>query len=171
MAAHRRASAREIILGIRTRLAAALEWDEDRIPIVAGKAEVPHLMGDREVLIRVLGERPDRQAIDGAGRDWNVRIRKLEIECRTRSLLDVSHEDRIRLTNATFGHIALEDQICETLESMLIYDSEDDWLTSDVVRLHDLSDPQRDKDAPAEWVSSRWDVEFTYDRALTQDRV
>jgi len=166
----RRASAGEIVLIVRATLATALSWQADRIPIVAGDAEVPHLLGDREVLIRVLGERPDRQAIDGAGRAVNRRERRIQVECRTRLFLDVSHEDRLRLTHASLGHLALEDTVCDALESLLPADDSQNVLVAGVVRCQDLSDPKADHEA-REWVSSKWSVELPYDRDLDLTRL
>lgn len=168
MPAPRRASAGEIVLLIRAALASSLGWDADRIPILAGKAECPHLMGNQEVLIRVQGEHPDRAQIDEAGRRINRRTRNCEIECRTRLYLDPSHEDRLRLTDASLGHLALEDAIAECLECTLSTATDDAGrlLIAGVVRLHDLSDPTPDKDA-REWVSSHWSLEFSYDRSFT----
>lgn len=168
----RRASASEVILLLRDALGVSLSWGVDRIPVVAGAVEVPHLFGDQEVIIRVLGEKADRAQIDSAGRRINRRTRRLEVECRTRLVLDVSHEDRLRLTKDTVGHMTLEDVVADCLECTLstATDSNGDVLVVGVVRVHDLTDPKPDRDA-REWVSSKWSVEFAYDRALTQDRV
>lgn len=170
MATVRRSSAREVVAALQTELALHLGWQALRIPVVAGgDTQVPHRLGDQEVIIRVLGEEPDRGVIDGAGRVSNRRTRRLQVECRTRLILDRDDEDLQRLTHSSVGHIELEDAVCDCLETFFPVDESGDALVGQPVRCHGLSDPRPDRDA-REWVSSKWSVEFLYDRDLDQTR-
>src|SRR5215472_462347 len=95
---------RAILLAVQAQLIASLEWDAVRVPIVADdEADVPHLMGDQDVLIRVMGETPDAPQIVSAGRYDNRRERKAVIIMRSRVLLDVVGRSDIRLTDQTLG--------------------------------------------------------------------
>lgn len=168
-AAQIRSSFRALLLALQAQLVASLEWDACRVPIVADDEEdVPHLMGDQDVLIRVMDETNDARQIESAGRYDNRRERKAKIIMRSRVLLDITGRSDIRLTDQTLGHLALEDAVCDALELFFVTDSNANLIAAYPPRLGPLSKPVRSR-KHKEWVSSQFDLEVNYERALTQD--
>jgi len=160
---------RAILLAVQAQLIASLEWDAVRVPIVADdEADVPHLMGDQDVLIRVMGETPDAPQIVSAGRYDNRRERKAVIIMRSRVLLDVVGRSDIRLTDQTLGLLALEDAVCDAMELFFVTDANQDLIAAYPPRMGALSAPMRSR-RHKEWVHSQFDLEVNYERALTQD--
>lgn len=141
-----------------------MEWDESRVIItVIDPRDVPRLAASSDVVIRIMGESPRTEIIDGSGRYDNRRTRRLKIACRSRLMLDLTGQDEQRIVHESLSHIVLEDAVLNALE-LQWQDSALQALTSPW-RLGHLSDPERLKDDDT-WVLSAFDAEFDYTRDL-----
>jgi len=160
---------------LQASLAASLDLDPSSVYLtVDDPGEVPLAVGERDVVVRVLGEVPDAAAVDGGGRAVNLRTRRVQVWCRSRVLLDQAGQAAALLTDQTLGHLAFEDATADALELFLATDTDDP--TGETgnalglpLRVGPLSDPRRlSKDR--EWVASGWEIAVTYLRALDQSR-
>lgn len=166
----------QILLAIQTQLVSWLatnldkSWTVDRVILIARpQQKVPHLMGDQDVLLRVRGESPNANVIDAAGRYDNRRERKVTVTMRCRALLDITGQDGIRLTDQTLGLLTLEDTVLDALETFLVTDDLSNLIAAAPIRMGALSDPEfGGAENRGAWVSSSFDLEIPYERAVTQ---
>lgn len=155
-----------ILATLQAQLAAITSVDLARIIVVADDV-VPHFTGDQDILLRPLGEKCDRNRLQGNGRVMDYRTRSLRIVARTRSTLDPVDEDYIHLTDATLGHLTLEDSIVEALQMFFPSDPSSNLLTACPIRALDWTEPRREA-REQEWISSSLMAEIDYIRALNQ---
>lgn len=169
MARHVAGTFRAILLAVRTELASFLTWDTSRIAIVAGDADVPHRVGDHDMVLRARAESPDRSAIDGGGRRNNKRTRTFDVEVRSRRVSDRAGEDLQALTTVDTGHLDLEDRVVDCLEDYFPLDNDGNSLVSQGLVCQGLSKAEREREDP-QWLSSSWTIEVLYRRDLDETR-
>lgn len=168
MASQIRSTFREILLLLREQIITVTSLDPSRV-ILTAREDVPHVSAEQDILLVPLDEVPDRENIAAAGRVCNYRTRKVKVVLRSRLVLDQVGQDFVHLTDASLGHLALEDAVCDALEIFTPEDADRNALTACPVRLEGLSRPQPERAAP-EWITSSWDLSVEYLRALDQNR-
>ncbi|MDE2105775.1 MAG: hypothetical protein KGL39_51600 [Patescibacteria group bacterium] len=161
-----RASLKDILLLIQTQVVAITGLDISRVIITAKSPDqVLHAGATEDILLRVMGERPDTNQIDGAGRIVNNRLRTVQVVVRTKVALDPTGQDQVHLTDPTLGHFVLEDSVVDALEEFFPLDINGNLLTAVPVRIGPwgLPTPDREDDT---WLSSTADLEIVYTRNL-----
>lgn len=150
---------------ILARLVTITGLDQTRIAITVLEPEkVPLFAATQDVLVRVMDEVPNEGVIDGGGRWENWRTRFLQISVRTRVQLDPAGQNLVQLTDASLGHLALEDLVIEAMELFSTPGDNGDVLTAPL-RTGRFAKPEQMKQNPA-WVYSTCDVEALYRREL-----
>lgn len=160
--------------GIVTALAAYLAdrtgIDTSRVIVTSLPCdENPKFAASQDILLRPMAEQPEVGIIDGAGRFDNRRKRVIEVSARTRVLLDPAGQDLVRLTDASLGHFALEDKICDALELYYPSDTDDNAMCLPL-RVGRLTDPRPMRN-DRNWVFSTFAVEVEYMRDLDTSRI
>ena len=165
MAQWARTTPRAFLPVIVARLVTVTGLDSTRVVISVLEAEkVPLFAAFQDVIVRPVDEFPDTTVIDGAGRWENWRRRILQVSVRTRVQLDPAGQNLVQLTDASLGHLALEDAVMEALEIFNVPGDNDDVLTAPLRTGH-FSKPEQMKQNPA-WVVSTVEVEVLYRREL-----
>lgn len=161
-----------IVQAVQTQLVNAGIVSSDQIHLISRQQhDIPHFVGDQDILIR-----PGRfRSIEGqaavAGRVATVFNRVLEIFPRTRVVLDESDRDAIFLTDqgtadpvnspAGLGIFALEEAIVNSLHIFLPVDSNGNALTWEPMRIITGEAPEKQRDDPL-WGYSSLDFEVVY---------
>lgn len=164
----------DILTRIKAQIVAELDYPDNRV-IISIRREVPHFNADSDIIIRPLGFRAISQITDQTGRFATAVTRRLEVRARTRLALDEASRDEIWLTDESRGHLQLEDQIVDALQSFIPVTSTlaPDAMTLEPLFLIDGSDPDQQSDRgrgqPANWGESRLTFEVSYIMALTQE--
>jgi hypothetical protein len=167
LATFARSLPRTILPLMRAKLIAVTGLDTSAVFISClPRDKIPHLLAAQDVVVVVGGESPHEDAIDGAGVFDNRRTRDLEIVCRTRVLLDVPGQDTVALTDASLGHLALEDACIDALELFMSGDDDTGDVFNVPARVGRISRPERTVD-DRQWCQSEIAVRFEYERALT----
>lgn len=162
-----RAPFADVLEAVRARIVEVTELDDARVFITALDPDsAPRFGAAQDVLVRPASETPEAGTIDGAGRIDNRRKRRIEVTIRTRLLLDEADRDTSRLSDASLGHLALEDTVCDALELYNPTGEGDDAICLPL-RVGQLSQPQRLRSDPS-WVASTFVVEAEYLRDLDQ---
>lgn len=165
MATWRRANFTEILLAVRAYLVSETGLDDTRVFVSAlGADDVPRFSATQDLILRPQGEEPLAGIVDGSGRYDRRTRRSFEAIVRTRVLLDQSGRDSVRLTDASLGHLALEDAVVDALELYHLADSAGDALAAPL-RVGRLTGPQRLRDDRT-WVWSAFTVEVEHRRDL-----
>lgn len=157
-----------ILAGVVGRLVAVTGLDATRVAVTVLQPEdFPIFHAPQDVLVRPMGEEPDRGAIDGAGRWHNLRTRTLAVSVRTRLHLDQAGRDLDRLADASRGHLRMEDLAVDALELWNVPGSGGDVITAPL-RCGRWNEPQRLRQGGelTDWVYSTLHVECTYVRDL-----
>lgn len=164
MATIRRCSVREIITALRARLVLKTGIPEERVIFVAEAPErISHQQAEQEILVQVAGEQPE-PAIEGGGRYVNLRSRSFYVHVRTRMWLDETNQDYIQLTDASIGHVAMEDDVVDALQEHLLMDANGDALCLPIA-CGSFSEPRRESKDPG-WISSHCTITVQYTRDL-----
>lgn len=160
----------DVLTALAAQVASVTGLDPSHVLIAAGDVAVPHFQADQDVVLRLMGETPDPDE-DGSGRGrvCDLRRRTVVVECRTRVYLDDVAQDVVRLTDASLGHLALEDNAYDAAERWIATDSDGNALALGGF-VGAVSDPKPDKD-DRNWVSSRFPLVIPYQRALDQSRL
>ena len=128
----------------------------------------PLFDGDQDVILRVMGERREGGMLEGAGRVDDRRTREIQVVMRSRVYLDQVEQDLIRLTDASLGHLWLEDAVADALEIFMATDGDGNVLTTPWY-LEGPTAPQAMRN-DRNWVWSAFTCSFDYERALDQSR-
>jgi hypothetical protein len=160
-----RASGRGILLKLRLRVAEWCALDLSRVVVtVLDPSETPRTTAQQDILLRPGGEDSLEGILDGSGRYDDRRTRSLELSVRTRVQLDQAGQDLTRLTDASLGHVQMEDRLIDGLQNYQVPgDGSDVWTAP--LRLTRLSQPQRLK-GDIDWVSSTFTAHYEYTRDL-----
>lgn len=165
MAKWARTNPETILLAVLARLAETTELDESRIILsIIQPEDVPTFAAFQDVVVRAMSEMPDSGAVHGAGRHHDLRERTIEVSARTRVQLDQTAQALAQLTDATLGHLILENLIVEALQEWLAPGSDGDVLTAPM-EVGRLTTPARLRTNP-DWVCSTFTVNFQYVRDL-----
>ncbi len=150
--------------------------DSTRVLITAmDPDETPHYGADKDVLVKLLGERPAGSAWEGSGRVDNRRVRTVRVTVRTRAYLDQFPADKARLLDMTVGHILLEDAAYDAMCWFMPTDQLNNVLAVGGECQH-IEDCRRERPAnkatggDGNWLISSFTVDFEYTRALDQSR-
>jgi hypothetical protein len=162
MAEVKHSSIIDVAKAIRKQLIAAAGFTSSSVYITSRKT-IPHFRGEKDCVLRILGERPDEAAIRGAGRLNDQRTRGIQLIIRTRMATDRAGSDERHLLNEDVGHVAVEDQVFNALEIFWPADVASNALTNCPIRLGPLTDAVEDVELP-EWLSSSVVIEIDYSR-------
>jgi hypothetical protein len=164
-----RTSIRTIALAIQTQIMAITGFKSDRVGIV-GDGVIPHFTATQDVLIRLMDENGDDDALHGAGRVDDRRDRHMTIVCRVRSQQDQAGSDLLRLTRLTTGLVTLEDQVMDALQIFQPQDNVSNVITPEPMRI--INGPHAPRHDPDDinWISSEIDLTVKYIRNLDQSR-
>jgi len=166
-AAFLRANIGPIVLLMQAQLVKSTNLDQSRIMIVAEDGEtVPRYQGDQDILIRPMGEDEEEGMLEGSGRVDDRRKRQIYVYCRTRVYLDPADQDAIRLTDASLGHFALEDQVANALQIWAAQDALGNILSFPVF-VKGPTSAEKMRDDP-NWVCSHFTATVEYERNLDQ---
>jgi hypothetical protein len=169
MAAVIRSNVRAILLAIQAEVLVQSGLVSDQIMIsVLEPQDVPHFNAAQEVIIQVLNEGLVDNVANYSGRVDDRRVRTLRFACRTRLLLDQSGQDFYRLTDASLGHLALEDAVYDAVRCFMPTDDLENAIGLPV-RGGPFSQPRRER-ADDSWVVSTFTADVEYSRDLDQDR-
>jgi hypothetical protein len=162
------ASIIDIAKAIKSQLVAVAGFQPTAVFITSKRAkEIPHIVGEKDCILRCGREIPDAAAIRGTGGLNDQRTRTLTLTIRTRMALDKAGSDSKHLLNEDTGHIATEDAVFNALEILLWpTDIAGNAITNNPIRLGELSEAETDPQAP-EWLSSYVGIECDYSRKLT----
>ncbi len=167
MAEVKHSSIIDVCKAIRDRLVAGGVFPSGAVYVTSRKT-IPHFQGERDCILRILGEQPDAAAIRGAGRLNDQRTRTLQLIIRTRRATDVSGSDEKHLLNEDTGHVAVEDQVFDALEIFWPTDVGENALTNCPVRMSGPTEAFEDQELP-EWLSSSVTIEVDYSRNVQTD--
>lgn len=171
----RPSSAREVLLALQAQVATITGLDLTRVIITAAEpADVPHHAAEQDILLR-LGAEYSELSVEGGGRFADLRRREVQVYCRSRLWLDTTDSDTARLTDASLGHVALEDRLLEAVQRWMPLEPADDpGAAVNAIALPGeaggFSAPVRDRQDPS-WVSSRLELSFQYQRAYTEKNI
>lgn len=150
---------------LTARLVRVTGLDATRVALSVWPAdEVPTFAADQDVIVRVMGERPEQGVIEGAGRYDDRRERSLEVAVRTRVQLDQAGQALQLLTHASLGHLRMEDLVVEALQ-LFSPPSRRGGVLAAPLFAGRWTAPQRMKSNP-DWVWSTLDVPLSYVRDL-----
>jgi hypothetical protein len=161
----------EVVLAMKAWLGSELQRTLGLDPSVVSVSAIddpPHHQAERDVVLRVQGERSVEGNWAGGGRHDDRRKRQVKVICRTRMWLDQADRDDLLLTSvepATLGHLALEDAVADALQTWQGLRANGDALNYPAY-VGDLTDPEKEKSTqgPTGWVSSHFTVRLEYDR-------
>jgi hypothetical protein len=162
-----RSSFKDILLRIKDQLVRWIEGLDASHVLITCRDNVPYYSGDHDIVLRVLGETPENEIINSAGRLDNRRWRRLRVIMRSRLVVDQVDMDVNRLCDEDIGHIVFEDAVCDALEEFFTQDDIQNTLQATNLKVRQLSDPEQDPKHP-EWVKSSFMVDIEYCRDLTQ---
>jgi hypothetical protein len=136
MATQNRSSLIPILQAIQTQLMSTTSFPLERVNIVATWPKDPQIVGDQDLLIRPLGFICNlEEGAQGAGRVETLIHRRLAIKVRTRLAYD-SEQDQVGwLTDATLGHLQLEEQVLDSLQNFIPMDGSSNWLVAQPLQL------------------------------------
>lgn len=163
-----RCSLRGILTSIKAQLMDWLEIPAERV-LVSVRKKIPHFQADQDVVIRPRGFRIEKQITDEVGR-WETTLRRrVDFVCRTRLGFDEDDRDESWLTDASYGHIALEELVVDAMQEFFPTDSAGNHLTREPMLLTDGLDFEKEADdAEAEWGQSTVSFDVVYDLAFTE---
>lgn len=104
----------DIVLALVAKIGEVVQ-DENAI-IVTARRELPNLLGDYDVLLRIRSMQHTEGTTDAAGRFAMWIRRPIDIIIRARQLADVSKQDLQWLTDETNGILDIEYQLLDALQ-------------------------------------------------------
>jgi len=162
-----RANIGPIILLLQAQIVAKTSLDVSHVGVVADDGlDVPTYQGDQDVLIRPMEENKEPGMLEGSGRVDDRRDRKIFIYCRTRLYLDQVDSDLARLSDASLGHLALEDAVANAVEIWAATDANNNILSFPTY-VEGPTHPQKLRADP-NWVCSTFTATIGYERNLDQ---
>lgn len=168
------ATIRKIVLAIKDAMRKVVK-DPNRIYVVANRPAqaMPHLVGDRDLIIRVRGFSVGDGNILGAGRSNTTIKRLIDIVLRDRMAVDQSSADLQWLTKEGLGHLDGEDQIIDAMQMWLGNDAENELLLvgeGEPVRIVGGADAAREfGSGDGKWGSSAITLEVVYRQEMDQE--
>lgn len=163
MAQSKRTNLRTILPLIKTRLVAQSVLDTDRIHWTIENF-VPKLVSTRDILLVPTTEISDRELFAGGGSRTRRCTRTLEVIVRTQFAGDPAGRSLHWLTDATYGHSQLEDQIIDSFDDHVIVDSDNNELfVQPMEYLNTRLKPREQRP----WGESTLTFEFIYRRDTT----
>lgn len=132
------------------------------IPIARDQGSVPHMVGDRDILLRPRGFRGINSTDLGAGR-WHRRVQRyLDVVARSRTALDPVGSDKQFLLRADLGHLDFEERIIDVLDMWDARDADGEMLTCAPIRFVTVSDAGKEFSADGKWGASaiRFEIEY-----------
>lgn len=170
---------RQIVLDMRDALAKQI-GDAKRVYVVAGRRnakDIPNLVGDRDLIIRVGGFMCDPGHEAAAGRSNTILRRRLDVILRSRTATDPTGSDLQWLTKEGLGHLEYEDAIMDVIQMWLgnVADvgneaTEPLLMVGDGEPARILSGSDADRDfqsADGKWGTSALTVEIVYRQSFT----
>lgn len=157
-----RTDLRTLVLAVRARIMAALEWPAERVLVVAEDEHdyPPH--GDQYVELRIMDQDWGKER-EGAGR-WDQRVKRTcVLTLWNRLQLDEPSTDLTLLTDRTMGHFAAEHSVFDALEGWAPTTAKGLDLVHEEIKFRKATKAERPKKRPG-W--SRTTYSFTLDFTL-----
>ncbi len=147
---------------IEARLTYITELPAERILPWVGD-EPPHLQGDHDLVLKLGGIVPDTGWYVGGGRTSFRVTETLEVQIRTRLILDPTGVSRAWLTHATLGHVQLRKLVLDALVGYIPHDGDGNALIAEGLVPKTTQRPRPDtRGAVVNWGSETLAFEMNY---------
>jgi hypothetical protein len=149
-----------LLLRLATRLVERNVIGPSSVLVTAKRPkDVPHLVGEKDILLRVGPEA--NVGTDEGGGEYDTRSRCVfQLVCRTRCELDEAESDRLRLTDSSLGHLVFRGKARKAVQ-LFWPDVTQDLDTVEPLHWLRTSDPEPDARDP-NWLSSVVEFEAVY---------
>jgi len=154
-----------ILAAVKTQLQTVTDLPVNLIRIVA-RGQTPRFQGDQDILLRPGDVSWDKGFDSGSGRVCAIIRRPLLVHIRTRFDVDMSDQDDSRLLDATYGHIPLEETVCNALLDFLPADDSSNLLTQEPMHPIDYPAEEKQEGQASAWIESRLAFQLTYQLPL-----
>lgn len=174
---------RQIVIELREALAKKV-GDANRVYVIAGRSrpqDLPALVGEKDLFIRVRGFTVNGPTVEAAGRSNTLVRRQFDIIMRSRMAVDRTGTDLQWLTKEGLGHLEYEDDIFDVLQMWMsnIADSLPDAIVAEErlmvgdgepLRVTAGSDVDRDfQSVDGKWGTSAFSVEVVYRQIFSEE--
>lgn len=158
---------RTLLIDLRERIMDRLDFPAERVLIIA-RAKMPaNLQADQYVIIRVMGQKPDWNTEYGHGRVEHRVRRTLQIVLKTRLATDEVNEDFLWLTDKSLGHLDMEHELYDSLQTYSPIDVNDNALIYEPLVVTMVDRPLKEE-VNEEWGESWIEVELPFIMRLDQ---
>ena len=165
-----RSSFRVILPLLKTQLVTAGAFGTSAITLsLVGipMESLPGLVGEHDCFL-MAGDERNEGDFDNASSWFDRRVRRaVQVLIRTRLQLDKVNEFSDWLTNATLGHLQLEDSIFDALDDFKVLNSSSDQVVFESLLVTGIAAPRMVR-AQKGWGGSIINVEVGYVRSVTQ---
>lgn len=162
------ASFADILIALKTKIAEVVTDTNAIIPVA--RRQLPNLVGNRDILLRVRSFTIKDSTVNAAGRHAMWITRPVDIVIRQRNYLDVSLQDYQFLVHETLGILSTEEDLIDNLELWHPTDGDGNFLLVEPARIVSGDDPVREGvSADPHWGSVTIRLEITYEQTLDQD--
>lgn len=154
-----------LLAAVKSQLQTVTNLPAIRIRVVA-RGQTPKFQGDQDILLRPGSIVWDKGFESGSGRVCPIIRRPLLVHIRTRFGVDMSDADDFRLTDPTYGHIPLEESICNALLGFMPMDSGQNLLTQEPLHPIDYPEEEKQEGQAADWIETQLAFQLTYQLTL-----
>lgn len=163
------ASLTAILATVKNQILLAVPQLSDNQVRIVARAETKRFRGSQDILLRPGPVSWDRGFDVGSGRMCPIIRRPLYVHIRTRLNTDPSDSDELRLTDPTYGHIPLEESICDVLLDFIPQGSAGEWFVQEPMHPLDYREEEEQQEGEArDWVETTLAFQLTYQLPLTQ---
>lgn len=154
-----------VLLGIQTRLIAALSWPAERVLIMDPDAIDYDPQADHYLMIWPESESPNAPIFQGAGR-YDTRVtERVTFTIRTRYMVDETTSLQAWLTDASQGHLRARHRVWDALVAYQVTDDgteSGNWLVACPIEPASGGRPRKTRQRAPGWGESSLSFSVTY---------